>query len=200
MIDNHITPEIPITPSNDNFFGLDKENGKYFLACYGSLSLVLMQGDKDFLRHAVNMFCNVVSCKPHKQTRDDIISIPLCAERLKKAFSLYFYSELYKTEFAKKKYITELEEESGDNCHIDIEILNEEELNTEADRLAQSFIDNHMAIASTDVYHYYKDNFHKEETEVYISRELDEKSMALQAQMDGEDEDKLVEHLIKAAQ
>lgn len=130
-------------PVEHNFFGLDKENGKYYITPYGDISLIILKGDDDFLRKATNMF-SLAGCKAISREDHDIVHISMTPERLKKGFELQFYFSLYMSDFAKKKDIYELDEETKEECWTDCILLNQKELDIECQRLSDLFIQLHV--------------------------------------------------------
>ncbi len=191
------TPEPAII--TDNFFGLDKENGKYYTTGFGNgMILLVLKGDEGFIRRASNMICSFIKCRVPTREAKDMYYVSLTREKLVKAFSLYFYAELYKTSLAKKEDIYEKwidEEGASFNIWNEIKLLNEDELSKEADRLAESFVANCITNPPAEFLKYFKNNYNKDGIDMHISFERDSKTKEIQRQLDSEDGEKFIEQL-----
>ena len=140
------------------YYGLltDPE-GTYQQGVYGDTIAFILKGSDEFRRRAINLFSSfdIGITRQSQQSREytyhtnlsvhpgrepDSCFFCLPTHRARAALTLYFYTQLYKDKGV-KKYIKD-----NDGDLIDIVLENEDELNREADLLAQSFISHYIPV------------------------------------------------------
>ncbi len=173
----------------NNFFGLDKEPGKYELANYGDMLMLVVRGDADFKRRAWNM-CSNAGCHTIERYNDRW-HIPVTESRLTMAFAHYLKWQLFQSALAIKQDILTHDEEIGESIFTDINCLNENDIEIEAERLAKEFIANHIERTSLEAIGICYKRATKIVAPVYETREAEGKE-------DEEDMDKFLEKMLES--
>lgn len=128
-----------------NFYGLLEPDCSWGLNKFGGDLRVVLIGNETFLKKNATLFSSFVGAHACQRVAATVATVTITETKMKKAFSLYLYGQL----FQKKAKIDLIRDDGGEI--VSSEVLNDNELQSEADRLAAIFVAGYLHPAYSHV-------------------------------------------------
>lgn len=122
-----------LTPSIHNFYGLLEPDCIWGITQSGDDFRVVLKGSMGFLKRNVTLFASFGDAQESEHVGENVVTVSMTEKKLMETLNLYFYGQL----FQQKAEVKTINDEEGD--FLDVEVLNEEALQSEASRIAAAF-------------------------------------------------------------
>lgn len=122
-----------IQPSEDNYYGLLEPDCSWGLNQFGDECRVILTGDAQFLKKNITLFASFVNSRSSQRISPTIASVTVTENNMMRALRLFLYGQIFKVK-AKIELIRDEENEI-----INSKVLNDSQMEREADRLSKKF-------------------------------------------------------------